>query len=473
MAFIDLEKAYDRVPRDEIWRSMREQCVSEKYVRLVKEMYRGAMTQARSSVGMTKEFPVKVGLHQGSALSPYLFDKIMGVLVKDVKKEAPWNMMFAEAVVLCEQSIDRLEEKLEDWRKALEGRGMKISRTKSEYLALKDVQMRSRKIQDDELKSVCKFKYQGSYIQRDGGLESDIRHRINCAYKSLQRRRPKYGLKEEVVLITGASSGLGEVLAHAFYRAGCRVVLAARREDELRRVKNMLLTTHSTDVTHPSVVFPLDLSDLNALPGKVAKVLEIFGVYILINNGGISYRGNILTTSIDIDVKLMLINAFGQMALTKAVLPFWIDRQSGHILSVSSVQGKIAIPYRSAYIASKHAVQAFSDTLRAEAAAHNINVAVVSSGYIHTKLSVNALTGNGEACGVTDSATENGSPVEKVVKDILYAVATEKKELTICSFVAHISVLLRTLYPELFFWLMKKKSSSTLGRTSYLFAPSV
>ncbi|XP_049956983.1 dehydrogenase/reductase SDR family protein 7-like isoform X1 [Schistocerca serialis cubense] len=285
---------------------------------------------------------------------------------------------------------------------------------------------------------------------------------IFAAYKSLRRRRLKYRLKEKVVLITGASSGLGEALAHAFYRAGCRVVLAARCEDELRRVKNMLLTTHSvskTDVTHPPVVLPLDLSDLNALPGRVAKVLEIFGhIDILINNGGISYRGNILTTSIDVDIKLMLINYFGQVALTKAVLPSMIDRQSGHIVSVSSVQGKIAIPYRSAYTASKHAVQAFSDTLRAEVAAHNINVTLVSPGYIHTKLSVNALTGNGEAYGVMDSATENGSPVEKVAEEILYAVATEKKELTTCSFVAHIAVLLRTLYPELFFWLMKKRA---------------
>ncbi|XP_046998186.1 uncharacterized protein LOC124613519 [Schistocerca americana] len=141
---------------------MREQCVPEKYVKLVKEMYRGAMTQVRSSVGMTNEFPVTVGLHQESALSPYLFDLIMGVLVKYVKKEAPRNMMFADDVVLCEQSIDRLEERLEDWRKTLEERGKKISGTKSEYLALKDVQMRSCKIQDDELKSVCKFKYLGS-----------------------------------------------------------------------------------------------------------------------------------------------------------------------------------------------------------------------------------------------------------------------------------------------------------------------
>ncbi|XP_047004825.1 uncharacterized protein LOC124623077 [Schistocerca americana] len=157
--------------------------VGSMYVTLAKEMYRGEMTKVRSSVGMTK-FPVKVGLHQGSALSPYLFDLIMDVLVKDEKKEAPWNMMFEDYVVPCEQSIDRLEEKLEDWRKALEERGMKISRTKSEYLALKDLQMRSCKIQDDELKSVCKFKYLGSYIQRDRGLEGEIQHRINCGWNN-------------------------------------------------------------------------------------------------------------------------------------------------------------------------------------------------------------------------------------------------------------------------------------------------
>ncbi|XP_046986013.1 uncharacterized protein LOC124556019 [Schistocerca americana] len=124
------------------------------------------MTQVRSSVGMTKEGDV---------------------LVKDVKKEAPWNMMFVDDVVLCEQSIGRLEEKLEDWRKALEDRGMKISRTKSEYLALKDVQMRSCKIQDVELKSVCNFKYLASHIQRDRELESEIQHRINCRWNNWRK----------------------------------------------------------------------------------------------------------------------------------------------------------------------------------------------------------------------------------------------------------------------------------------------
>ncbi|XP_047004640.1 uncharacterized protein LOC124622894 [Schistocerca americana] len=163
------------------------------------------MTQVRSSVGMTKEFPVKVGLHQGSAISPYLFDPIMDVLVEDVKKEAPWNMIFAVDVFLCEQSTDRLEENLLNWRMALEERGMKISRTNSEYLALKDMQTRSCKIQDDELKSVCKFNYLGSYIQRDEELESEIQHRINCGWNNWRKmsgvlcdKKVSIGLKGKV-----------------------------------------------------------------------------------------------------------------------------------------------------------------------------------------------------------------------------------------------------------------------------------
>lgn len=284
---------------------------------------------------------------------------------------------------------------------------------------------------------------------------------IYAVYEAVQRRRLKHKLRDKVVLITGASSGLGEALAHAFYQAGCRVVLAARREDELQRVKNALLTTHNTKVTHPPVVLPLDLSDLNALPEKIAKVLEIFDrIDILINNGGISYRGNVLTTSVDVDIKLMLVNYFGQVALTKAVLPSMIEKQSGHIVAVSSVQGKIAIPYRSAYAASKHALQAFCDTLRSEVASHNINVTVVSPGYIRTKLSLNALTGSGQTYGVMDATTESGLPADKVAEDILHAVAAEKKELVMCPLLPRIAILLRTLYPDVYFWLMKKRAKN-------------
>ena len=99
--FIDLEKAYDRVPREELVWCMRKEKVSEKYIRLVLDMYKDAETVVRSTAGTSEPFPVKVGLHQGLALSPFLFNIIMDVLAEEIRKESPWQMMFADDVVLC------------------------------------------------------------------------------------------------------------------------------------------------------------------------------------------------------------------------------------------------------------------------------------------------------------------------------------------------------------------------------------
>ncbi|XP_008472495.1 uncharacterized protein LOC103509649, partial [Diaphorina citri] len=110
------QMAYDRVPREEIWKCMRAKGTPEKYVRIVRDMYEDAVTKVRSSVGVTEEIPVQVCLQQGSALSPYLFDLIMDVLTEDVRKKAPWCMMFADDIVLCEESVEDMERELERWK---------------------------------------------------------------------------------------------------------------------------------------------------------------------------------------------------------------------------------------------------------------------------------------------------------------------------------------------------------------------
>lgn len=148
------------------------------------------------------------------------------------------------------------------------------------------------------------------------------------------------------------------------------------------------------------MVIQLDLSDINSLPNKIKEILEIHGqIDILINNGGVSVRSDCISTSIDVDIKVMLVNYFGTVALSKACLPSMIKRKQGRIVCISSVQGKFSIPHRSAYGASKHALQAFCDSLRAEMAEHNVKVTIVSPGYINTALSLNALTGTGNQYG--------------------------------------------------------------------------
>ncbi|KAL1448427.1 hypothetical protein WDU94_003661 [Cyamophila willieti] len=180
-------KAYDRVPRDEIWRCLRIAGAPEKYVRVVQDMYEKATTQIRSGVGLTDKIPVKVGLHQGSALSPYLFDVIMDVLTEGVRRDAPGCMLFADDVVLCGESAIDVERELDGWRKALEEKGLKINRTKTVQLNFGMENGDTIHLDGVNLNTVDKFKYLGSTIDSKGELDCEIAHRINAAWMNWKK----------------------------------------------------------------------------------------------------------------------------------------------------------------------------------------------------------------------------------------------------------------------------------------------
>ncbi|KAK3562947.1 hypothetical protein QTP86_011691, partial [Hemibagrus guttatus] len=165
----NLEKAYDRVPREELWYCMRKSGVAEKYVRVVQDMYERSRTVVRCAVGQTEEFNVEVGLHQGSALSPFLFAIVMDQLSEEVRQESPWTMMFADDIVICSESREQVEENLERWRFALERRGMKVSRSKTEYTCVNEREGSGTvRLQGEEVKKVQEFKYLGSTVQSNG-----------------------------------------------------------------------------------------------------------------------------------------------------------------------------------------------------------------------------------------------------------------------------------------------------------------
>ncbi|MBN3291466.1 POLR protein, partial [Polypterus senegalus] len=109
--FVDLEKAYDRVPREEQWYCMRKSGVEEKYVRVVQDMYEGSVTVVRSAVGATDVFKVEEGLHQRSALSPFLFAMVMDRLTDEIRQESPWTVKFADDIVICSHSREQVEER--------------------------------------------------------------------------------------------------------------------------------------------------------------------------------------------------------------------------------------------------------------------------------------------------------------------------------------------------------------------------
>ncbi|KAK3522813.1 hypothetical protein QTP86_002563, partial [Hemibagrus guttatus] len=186
--FVDLEKAYDRVPREELWYCMRKSGVAEKYVRVVQDMYERSRTVVRCAVGQTEEFNVEVGLHQGSALSPFLFAIVMDQLSEEVRQESPWTMMFADDIVICIESRGQVEENLERWRFALERRGMKVSRSKTEYMCVNEREGSGTvRLQGEEVKKVQEFKYLGSTVQSNGECGKEVKKRVQAGWNGWRK----------------------------------------------------------------------------------------------------------------------------------------------------------------------------------------------------------------------------------------------------------------------------------------------
>ncbi|KAK3531248.1 hypothetical protein QTP70_015219, partial [Hemibagrus guttatus] len=186
--FVDLEKVYDRVPREELWYCMRKSGVAEKYVRVVQDMYERSRTVVRCAVGQTEEFKVEVGLHQGSALSPFLFAIVMDQLSEEVRQESPWTMMFADDIVICSESREQVEENLERWRFALERRGMKVSRSKTEYMCVNEREGSGTvRLQGEEVKKVQEFKYLGSTVQSNGECAKEVKKRVQAGWNGWRK----------------------------------------------------------------------------------------------------------------------------------------------------------------------------------------------------------------------------------------------------------------------------------------------
>ncbi|XP_022004358.1 uncharacterized protein LOC110901883 [Helianthus annuus] len=150
-------------------------------------MYVKTNTSVRAPVGDTDFFPVEVGLHQGSALSPFLFAIVLDELSKSIQESVPWCLLFADDIVLIEESKQSLNVRLEDWRVALECKGLRISRSKTEYLycdfsGAGDEHDTQITIEGQVVPQATKFKYLGSFVQSNGEIDSDVAHRIQAGW---------------------------------------------------------------------------------------------------------------------------------------------------------------------------------------------------------------------------------------------------------------------------------------------------
>jgi dehydrogenase/reductase SDR family member 7B len=226
----------------------------------------------------------------------------------------------------------------------------------------------------------------------------------------------------KVVWVTGASSGIGEALAIELAKAGAKLVLSARRRDELERVAKQC---GAADV----LILSLDLAKSDDFDSLTAEVLKRFGqIDVVVHNGGISQRSWVKDTAMSVHRRLMEVNFFGTVALTRSVLPSMLLQKSGHFVVISSVMGKIGTPMRSSYAAAKHALHGFFDCLRAEVASEGLHVSIICPGFIATDVSKNALGADGSPTNASYEEVANGAAPDVTARQILAAVAAKKSE---------------------------------------------
>ena len=245
-AFVDLEKACNRVPREEMWECWRLAETSECYIRIIKDMYDGATTTVRSAAWLTEEFQVGVALHLGSALRPFLFAIMIDKQKKDIRKDAPSDMLFVDDIVLYRKNLRELEDNLEIWRNALQERGLKVSRSKTEYLKVGVVDGGEElKQQREKAKRAKNFKYLGSTVSSDGRCE-EVRKRFQAEWMSWKKM---LGVLCDRKLLARIKSKMYKSVVRPAIFYGIETVAMTERQVEKMKVTELKMVRWALGVT--------------------------------------------------------------------------------------------------------------------------------------------------------------------------------------------------------------------------------
>lgn len=255
---------------------------------------------------------------------------------------------------------------------------------------------------------------------------------FSLLWANLLGHKPEKKLKGLVVWITGASSGIGEELAYQLAKCGSRLILSARRENELNRVKRCCL--ECSDLQDEDIrVLPLDLLERTSHEEKAKAAIQYFGrIDVLINNGGRSQRSLCLETSLDVYQALMELNFLGTVSITKQVLPHMTQQGTGSIVTVSSVVGIAGAPLGTGYSATKHALQGFFNSLRTELTDFpNILISTVCPGPVQSQIVHNAFTEELNKPVAAPGNQAHKMPTSRCVRLMLVGIANGVKEMWI------------------------------------------
>ena len=257
--------------------------------------------------------------------------------------------------------------------------------------------------------------------------------------------------KDKTCWITGASSGIGREIAVQLAQEGAKLIISGSNVNLLNEVSAECLK-----YTNSCSVVAFDLSKPDEVEKVTNEVVGKYGpIFLLVNNGGITQRSHATETPVEIDRRIMEIDYFSHVAVTKAVVKGMIKARQGYIAVTSSIAGKFGFHQRSAYSAAKHALQGFFETLRIEMEPHNVFVTIAYPGFINTPISLRALDSTGKAYGVMDSGQEKGMPADKCAKKYIKAIKKGKPEVLIGG-KELIMVHLKRLFPSIFYKVIGK-----------------
>ena len=258
--------------------------------------------------------------------------------------------------------------------------------------------------------------------------------------------------KGKTVIVTGASSGIGEATAKEFLLQGAKVILVARSESKMQHsFKSFNKDSYS--------IYPFDLTNLNDIDTFVKMLIKKEGpIDILFNNAGVSQFGYFEESYLSVLDKIMDLDFFSVVQFTKSILPHLIDKKSGQIVTNTSVAGLVGSRSRSFYSSAKFALHGFFDSVRSEIIEHNVHVTLIAPGRVATDVGKNALTANGEPYGRNDRGHNKGLTSTQAARRILTAIKSKKREAVIAKWndIAWLAVYIRRLAPRLYFFLARR-----------------
>lgn len=253
-------------------------------------------------------------------------------------------------------------------------------------------------------------------------------------------------MEKDLIWITGASNGIGKSIALAYSVKGHPLILSSRNLKKLEEVSKLCIENGAPNVAY----YSMDMENPDEIESVSSMVLENETCpKIIIHSAGISQRSLVLDTKMEVYRRIMEVDYFGLIHLSKILLPKMIKEGGGKMVVISSLVGKFSTPLRSGYSAAKHALHGFFDALRTEHKKDNIKVCIICPGFIKTDISVNALTGNGNSLNEMDDAQANGMSASAFAEKAVGAIERNKDEVYIGgkeTFGVHIS----RLFPKFF-----------------------